>query len=103
MRIEYTSKLGMSRANEKQLELVNSILEEYMADGYTLTLRQLYYQLVSRNIMTNTKGKTIKVQKAYQKKDTFYVSALNKQNAAKKIWKILSKIPELKNNLVIPK
>ncbi len=33
---------------------VNSILDEYRAAGYTLTLRQLYYQLVSRAIIENS-------------------------------------------------
>lgn len=31
-----------------------SITEEYMLQGYTLTLRQLYYQLVARDIVPNT-------------------------------------------------
>lgn len=31
-----------------------SILEEYRADGHILTLRQLYYQFVSRNYIKNT-------------------------------------------------
>lgn len=33
---------------------VNDILAEYEAAGYDLSLRQLYYQLVSRNIVENT-------------------------------------------------
>lgn len=35
------------------MEHVKAILEEYGAQGYVLTLRQLYYQLVSRNIIPN--------------------------------------------------
>ena len=31
-----------------------SIIEEYQASGYTLTLRQLYYQFVSRDLIPNT-------------------------------------------------
>ncbi|MCK4497298.1 MAG: hypothetical protein KAU24_03825 [Candidatus Aenigmarchaeota archaeon] len=31
----------------------NTILESYAAEGYRLTLRQLYYQLVARNIIPN--------------------------------------------------
>jgi len=31
----------------------NTILEDYAAEGYRLTLRQLYYQLVARNIIPN--------------------------------------------------
>lgn len=37
----------------KFLDLVNSIVDEYRDQGYTLTLRQLYYQLVSRDIIPN--------------------------------------------------
>lgn len=36
------------------LKQCNDIAEEYMTDGLTLTLRQLYYQLVSKNIVPNT-------------------------------------------------
>jgi len=32
----------------------NQIIHSYQAQGYRLTLRQLYYQLVSRNIIANT-------------------------------------------------
>lgn len=38
----------------KLIEIVNSILEEYERQGYDLTLRQLYYQLVSRDIISNS-------------------------------------------------
>jgi hypothetical protein len=31
----------------------NTILEQYASEGYRLTLRQLYYQLVARNIIPN--------------------------------------------------
>jgi len=43
----------ISRANRERLSLVNSIIEEYQAAGYVLTLRQLYYQLVSRDVIPN--------------------------------------------------
>lgn len=36
------------------LELVSQILSEYEVQGYRLTLRQLYYQLVSRGAIPNT-------------------------------------------------
>jgi hypothetical protein len=32
----------------------NEIIEDYLEQGFRLTLRQLYYQLVSRNIVPNT-------------------------------------------------
>lgn len=34
--------------------LINAILAEYQADGYDLTVRQLYYQLVARGIIENS-------------------------------------------------
>mgnify|MGYP001567341727 CR=1 FL=1 len=34
--------------------MINGILSEYEADGYDLSLRQLYYQLVARNVVPNT-------------------------------------------------
>ena len=40
-------------ARSELVHLCNTILEDEFA-GYTLTLRQLYYQLVSRNVLPNT-------------------------------------------------
>lgn len=43
------------RGQSKELiELSVQILEEYAEEGYTLTLRQLYYQLVSRDVIPNS-------------------------------------------------
>lgn len=38
----------------QMITTINGILDEYSADGYDLSLRQLYYQLVSKNIVPNT-------------------------------------------------
>jgi hypothetical protein len=35
------------------IELVNAVIEEYSAQGYELTLRQVYYQLVARGYIPN--------------------------------------------------
>jgi hypothetical protein len=35
------------------IEMCNGIIEEYQGQGLRLTLRQLYYQLVSRNVVRN--------------------------------------------------
>lgn len=35
------------------IQLANEILEDYAAQGYDLTLRQLYYQFVSRGLIAN--------------------------------------------------
>lgn len=37
-----------------RVDICNSIISSYHAQGFRLTLRQLYYQLVSRNIIANT-------------------------------------------------
>ena len=39
---------------EAQIAQANSIINEYRAQGYTLTLRQLYYQFVARDLIPNT-------------------------------------------------
>ena len=45
MREQFSDSLCLSKQNVKKLGDVNSILEEYSAQDYRLTLRQLYYQL----------------------------------------------------------
>lgn len=44
------------RFSKDSLELIekaNTIIDEYTADGFVLTLRQLYYQMVARDILPN--------------------------------------------------
>lgn len=53
MKIEYR-KAKLSRGNKERLVTINEIIEEYKELGYTLTLRQLYYQLVSKDIIPNS-------------------------------------------------
>ena len=36
------------------IEQANEIIEEYEAQGFTLTLRQLYYQFVARDVLENS-------------------------------------------------
>lgn len=36
------------------IEKINMVIDEYEAEGYTPTLRQIYYQLVQANIIPNT-------------------------------------------------
>lgn len=52
MKIKYINK----RFKEKSLQViekVNEIIDEYINQGFDLTLRQLYYQLVSRVLIPN--------------------------------------------------
>jgi len=53
----------LSKANKERLALINEIIEEYKAEGYTLTLRQLYYQLVSRDVVANKQEEYTKLSK----------------------------------------
>ena len=46
-----TQRITPKRA--EQIERANAILEEYAEQGYRLTLRQLYYQLVARDMVPN--------------------------------------------------
>lgn len=51
-RICYTEK-KFSASSEKLIDQANTIIDEYEAMGYELTLRQLYYQMVARDIIAN--------------------------------------------------
>lgn len=50
--IEYVSR-NFKAASLLLIDQCNEIIEEYAAQGYDLTLRQLYYQMVSRDIIPN--------------------------------------------------
>ena len=66
MKQAFKNKLRLNAANKVRLNQINNILEEYTKDGYTLTLRQLYYQLVSRDMVPNDQkeyAKLIKILK----------------------------------------
>jgi hypothetical protein len=53
MKEAFTPKRFGSEARE-MISTINNILDSYQAQGYDLSLRQLYYQLVSKNIVPNT-------------------------------------------------
>lgn len=46
-------EVRLSVDNRARLQIINGIIQEYQKQGYVLTLRQLYYQLVSRDIIPN--------------------------------------------------
>lgn len=48
--------LHLSLSNIRKLEIINEIIEDYASQGYRMSLRQLYYQLVSSAIIPNTKS-----------------------------------------------
>lgn len=41
-------------ASTKLIAVMEAIIREYQAQGYSLTVRQLYYQLVARDVIENT-------------------------------------------------
>ena len=53
MKIAY-KKCILRAAQLQVVALANEILEEYEKQGYVLTLRQLYYQFVARDLLPNT-------------------------------------------------
>jgi hypothetical protein len=52
-KIAYEHK-QFSRASLARIEQANDIIAEYQVAGFQLTLRQLYYQFVSRDLIPNT-------------------------------------------------
>lgn len=48
------SDINIRPAGVSLVAEVNAIVEEFISQGYTLTLRQVYYQLVARNFIENT-------------------------------------------------
>lgn len=50
--IQY-QEFNFRQARLDMIDTANEIIEAYQADGYTLTLRQLYYQFVSRDLIPN--------------------------------------------------
>lgn len=51
-RIKY-QEINLSQKSLDLIKTCNAIIAAYVAQGYTLTLRQLYYQLVSRDVILN--------------------------------------------------
>ena len=53
--------IKMSRQNQERLSFINEIIQEYQEQNYILTLRQLYYQLVSRDVIPNKQNEYAKL------------------------------------------
>ena len=51
-RVKYKD-INFRAASLKLIDLVNGVIREYSAQGYELTLRQAYYQLVARGYIPN--------------------------------------------------
>ena len=59
MKISY-AEINMRKSTLALINTANKIIEDFQRRGYELTLRQLYYQLVSKDIIPNT-------EKSYKK------------------------------------
>lgn len=57
----YISEKRLHAKTETLLNKVIEIVENYQNAGYRMTLRQLYYQLVSNNIIVNQKSEYVKL------------------------------------------
>lgn len=55
--------IKLSPTNKIRLQQINGIISEYQKQGYVLTLRQLYYQLVSRDYIPNDSKEYAKLSK----------------------------------------
>lgn len=53
MSLERYKEVSFKPKTLQQIDRINAIIEEYLDAGYTLTVRQLYYQLVARDIIPN--------------------------------------------------
>lgn len=54
-------EIHLSKKNKEMLARINDIIEEYKKQGYKLTLRQLYYQLVTANVIPNKQSEYAKL------------------------------------------
>lgn len=63
MREQFNEKLALNAANKIMLNRINDILVDYRQQGYVLTLRQAYYQLVSRDVIPNNAKEYAKLSK----------------------------------------
>jgi len=60
MKIEYVPK-RFSQSSQYLINRANEIIAEYLAAGYDLTLRQLYYQFVARGYLPNKQSEYSKL------------------------------------------
>lgn len=52
--LEVYRRRNFGDAAKKRIRTCNTILDDYQAQGLRLTLRQLYYQLVTKNVIVNS-------------------------------------------------
>jgi hypothetical protein len=52
MKEQYTA-LRFKKSSLKLIQTINDVIDDYRSQGFVLTVRQLYYQLVTQNIIKN--------------------------------------------------
>ena len=62
-KIQYRDGKRMQKDNAALLEKIVQIVSDYQRQGYRMTLRQLYYQLVARTVIPNKKNEYSKLSK----------------------------------------
>ena len=62
---------GFSNKNWQLIETMNDIIDDYQMQGFVLTVRQLYYQLVARDIIPNTLQEYKRVASKHQVSSRF--------------------------------
>lgn len=67
MKYAYVQKLALNAKNKEQLAAINAIVEKYRKQGYRLSLRQLYYQLVTQNVIKNDQKEYAKLSQLLTK------------------------------------
>lgn len=56
MAVEMFIPKKFTKAHEWVIRQANKIIDEYLAEGYTVTLRQIHYQFVARDLYENTQA-----------------------------------------------
>jgi len=60
-KIAYVEPKRWNGQTKQLLETIEKVVLGYLSEGYSLTLRQLYYQLVSKNIISNSESEYKKI------------------------------------------
>ena len=61
VKCRYQEPKNIRPANRQLLEKIIKVVEAYKKQGYRMTLRQLFYQLVSKSIIPNTQSQYKKI------------------------------------------
>jgi hypothetical protein len=77
--------LKFRQASIQLLAVINAVIAEYAADGYSLTLRQLYYQCIARDLFPDSW-----IDEAYNRKMGLAPNTKNTVKSYKKLIELMS-------------